>query len=333
MKSRFGNGGQSCIAAKRFIVAEAVADEFARLVAGSGCSRSATRPRRHHGRADGARRPARRCTPRSASSPRGAALVTGGHPIDGAGYFYRADGARPRRPGMTAFVEETFGPVASVVRARDDDHAVELANDTDYGLGAAVWSGSDRGLAGGPADPLGRAVRQRDGRLRPAAAVRRHRPQRLRPRAVRRGHPRVHQRAHDGAMQHRGCVVTGRFDHVGLTVADLAAMTAWYVGALGLAVEFEFALDHVRLRGVMLRAPDGWRIELLHRVGNAAGLPANAGRGRADPRFRPPRARRRRRRRDVRPPARRRRHRPDVARARRPSPGSGWRTSPIPRAT
>ena len=68
--------------------------------------------------------------------------------------------------------------------------------------------------------------------------------------------------------------MSGRFDHVGLTVADLAAMTGWYVDAFGLEVEFEFALDHVDFRGAMLRSPDGWRIELLHRDGNAAGLQA-----------------------------------------------------------
>jgi lactoylglutathione lyase len=65
-----------------------------------------------------------------------------------------------------------------------------------------------------------------------------------------------------------------RLDHVGLTVADLAAMTAWYVDALALEVEFEFALDHVELRGVMLLSSEGHRIELLHRPGSVAGLQA-----------------------------------------------------------
>jgi catechol 2,3-dioxygenase-like lactoylglutathione lyase family enzyme len=68
--------------------------------------------------------------------------------------------------------------------------------------------------------------------------------------------------------------VSGRFDHVGLTVADLAAMTSWYAAAFGLEVELEFALDQVDFRGVMLKSPDGWRIELLHRRGNTAGLQA-----------------------------------------------------------
>ena len=65
-----------------------------------------------------------------------------------------------------------------------------------------------------------------------------------------------------------------RFDHVGLTVASLEAMTAWYVAALGLDVEFEFALDHVDFRGVMLRSMEGWRVELLHRPGSVPGLQA-----------------------------------------------------------
>lgn len=65
-----------------------------------------------------------------------------------------------------------------------------------------------------------------------------------------------------------------RLDHVGLTVGDLDAMTAWYGKALDLAVEFEFALDGVDFRGAMLLSPEGHRIELLHRAGNAVGLQA-----------------------------------------------------------
>lgn len=62
-------------------------------------------------------------------------------------------------------------------------------------------------------------------------------------------------------------------DHVGLNVADLPGMTDWYAKALGLTVEFEFALEHVAFRGVMLRGA-GHRIELLCRDGNQAGMQA-----------------------------------------------------------
>jgi glyoxylase I family protein len=61
-------------------------------------------------------------------------------------------------------------------------------------------------------------------------------------------------------------------DHVGLNVADLPGMTRWYVEALGLEVEFEFTLEQFDFSGAMLRSPDGYRIELLHRVGNVAGI-------------------------------------------------------------
>ena len=63
-----------------------------------------------------------------------------------------------------------------------------------------------------------------------------------------------------------------RLDHVGLNVADLDAMTTWYADALGLEVEFEFALEDVDFRGVMLKSASGFRIELLHRIGNEAGM-------------------------------------------------------------
>ena len=65
-----------------------------------------------------------------------------------------------------------------------------------------------------------------------------------------------------------------RFDHVGLNVGDLPALTDWYCAALRLAVEFEFSLDEVDLTGVMLRSPDGWRLELLTRPGSGPGLQA-----------------------------------------------------------
>ena len=68
--------------------------------------------------------------------------------------------------------------------------------------------------------------------------------------------------------------MTGRFDHVGLAVGDLPAMTAWYCAALKLEVEFEFPLSHVEFKGVMLRSPEGYRVELLWRPENSVGLQA-----------------------------------------------------------
>ncbi len=65
-----------------------------------------------------------------------------------------------------------------------------------------------------------------------------------------------------------------RLDHVGLNVADLPAMTRWYAAGLELSVELEFELPDFDLSGVMLRSADGWRLELLSRVGNVAGLQA-----------------------------------------------------------
>jgi len=65
-----------------------------------------------------------------------------------------------------------------------------------------------------------------------------------------------------------------KLDHVGLAVGDLDAMTSWYADALELAVEFEFAVEHADLRGVMLCSEAGHRIELLHRPGAVVGLRA-----------------------------------------------------------
>jgi succinate-semialdehyde dehydrogenase/glutarate-semialdehyde dehydrogenase len=142
VKSRFGNCGQSCISAKRFVVAESVADEFVALLV----ARLSDFPMGPMARGD-LRDAVHRQV--SASVAEGAVLVTGGVVPSGAGWFYPATILDHVAPRMTVFDEETFGPVAAVVRARDDDHAVELANDTAYGLGASVWSRSSRGLSVG----------------------------------------------------------------------------------------------------------------------------------------------------------------------------------------
>jgi catechol 2,3-dioxygenase-like lactoylglutathione lyase family enzyme len=64
----------------------------------------------------------------------------------------------------------------------------------------------------------------------------------------------------------------GRFDHVGISVADLEAATRWYCHAFGLSVEREFAIPGTDLSGVMLLHSSGYRIELLHRPSAVPGL-------------------------------------------------------------
>ena len=66
--------------------------------------------------------------------------MVGGRVPDGRGYFYPPTLLADVRPGMPAFDEETFGPVAAVIRAKDERDAVRLANDSTFGLGAALWT-------------------------------------------------------------------------------------------------------------------------------------------------------------------------------------------------
>lgn len=80
----------------------------------------------------------------------GARIATGGAPLEGPGAWYPPTVLLGVSPGMAAFDEETFGPVAAVTRARDARHAIELANASRYGLGASLWTSPGRGesLAG-----------------------------------------------------------------------------------------------------------------------------------------------------------------------------------------
>lgn len=141
--SRFLNAGQSCIAAKRFIVVDAVAEAF---LAGF---KAAAEARRHGDPLDESvtLAPMARHDLRDElhqqvveSIAKGAVAVAGCTPLAGAGAFYAASILDGVEHGMRAYREELFGPVAIVIRARDERHAIEIANDSPFGLGGSVWT-------------------------------------------------------------------------------------------------------------------------------------------------------------------------------------------------
>jgi len=142
-RARFQNTGQSCIAAKRFIVVEAVADEFERkFVEAASQLRVGDPLERATQVGPMARGDLRAELERQvdASVRMGARVLLGGKPLDRKGYFYAPTILGNVTPEMPMFREETFGPAAAVIRARDVDHAVALANDSQFGLGGNLWT-------------------------------------------------------------------------------------------------------------------------------------------------------------------------------------------------
>ncbi|MGH8873816.1 MAG: aldehyde dehydrogenase family protein, partial [Acidimicrobiia bacterium] len=142
-QSRLINSGQSCIAAKRFVVVEEVADEFtermvdhmSQVVMGDPLD-DATQvgPQARHDLRDELHRQV------TGSVEAGASLLLGGEVPEGRGAFYPPTVLGAVGAGMPAYDEETFGPVAAVIRVPDGEQAVRVANDTRFGLGAAVFT-------------------------------------------------------------------------------------------------------------------------------------------------------------------------------------------------
>ena len=140
--SRFGNAGQTCIAAKRFIVVEAIADEFTRrFVEAAGTLRLGDPNGDSATLAPLARQDLRDELHKQVgdSIARGARPLLGCEP-DRSYAGYPASILDAVAPGMPAYEEELFGPVASILRVKDEDEAVRVANDTSFGLGGSVWT-------------------------------------------------------------------------------------------------------------------------------------------------------------------------------------------------
>jgi len=142
-KARFTNTGQSCICAKRFLVEESVADRFVEALCAHASELKIGDPMQR----DTSVGPMARGNLRDELHSQvqrtiaaGAKLLLGGAPVEGPGYFYPPTVMDHVTPDMAAAKEETFGPAAAVIRVKDADEAVSLANATEFGLGAALWT-------------------------------------------------------------------------------------------------------------------------------------------------------------------------------------------------
>ena len=142
-RARNQNNGQSCISAKRFIVVEDVADDFekrfvsavAALKVGDPMDRAnQVGPLARPDLVDALERQVRE------SVGMGAKVLTGGKRLDGAGNYYAPTVLAGVKADMPVFREETFGPVAALIRVKDAEEALEVANDSDFGLGSSIWT-------------------------------------------------------------------------------------------------------------------------------------------------------------------------------------------------
>lgn len=146
---RYQNTGQVCAAAKRFIVEEGIAEIFTqRFVEAVSALKLGAPDREEHFIGPMARYDLRDELHQQvqATLAEGATLLLGGEKISGEGNYYAPTVLGNVTPEMTAFRQELFGPVAAITVAKDAEHALTLANDSDFGLSATVFT-ADAALA------------------------------------------------------------------------------------------------------------------------------------------------------------------------------------------
>ena len=143
VKGRFINNGQSCIASKRFIIVKDIANEFIekfvqkteKLKVGDPLSENTDL-----GPIVNASGLKTIDSQVKDSVKEGAEILTGGEQIESKGYFYKPTILKNVSTNMRVAQEEVFGPAAAVMVAEDETEAVRLANDSQYGLGASIWT-------------------------------------------------------------------------------------------------------------------------------------------------------------------------------------------------
>ena len=143
VQARNQNGGQSCIAAKRFILHEAIYDEYVDRLVDAFESLTVGDPMDEEVDVGSQADPdlmAELHQQVEDSIDAGATLLTGGEPLDREGAYYPPTVLTDVPAGCPADTEETFGPVAAVYEVGDEAEAIELANDTRFGLGASLWT-------------------------------------------------------------------------------------------------------------------------------------------------------------------------------------------------
>lgn len=146
---RYQNTGQVCAAAKRLIIEESIVEEFTHKFVEATRKLKVGNPLED----DTYIGPMARYDLRDeldgqvqATLAEGATLLLGGDKVEGVGNFYAPTVLANVTPDMTAFRQELFGPVAAIITARDADHAVELANDSEFGLASTIYT-ADYALA------------------------------------------------------------------------------------------------------------------------------------------------------------------------------------------